>query len=143
MTPGWDIPLRAVCLTVFITALLSLINLGSTVALNAINSLGGVSFLFSYIITLVCLIWRRVRGAPLPPRRWSLGRYGLAINVVALLFLLPVLFFYCWPLAQPVTALNLNWSSVAFSCVLLAALIYYVIKARHEYVGPVMRVKRA
>lgn len=127
----------------FITALLSLINLGSSVALNAINSLGGVSFLFSYVITLVCLIWRRVRGAPLPPRRWSLGRYGLAINLVALAFLVPTLFFYCWPLAQPVTALNLNWSSVAFCIVLLAALIHYVIKARHEYVGPVMRVKRA
>ncbi|KAK7727621.1 hypothetical protein SLS63_007063 [Diaporthe eres] len=140
--PGWDIPLRAVCLTVFITALLSLINLGSTVALNAINSLGGVSFLFSYIITLVCLVWRRVRGAPLPPRRWSLGKYGLAVNLLALAFLIPILFFYCWPLEQPVTALNLNWSSVAFCCVLLAALVHYVIKARHEYVGPVMRVKR-
>lgn len=123
--------------------MLSLINLGSTVALNAINSLGGVSFLFSYVITLVCLIWRRTRGAPLPERRWSLGKYGLAINVLALAFLIPTLFFYCWPLAQPVTALNLNWSSVAFCCVLLAALVYYVIKARHEYVGPVMRVKRA
>lgn len=135
--------MRAVCLTVFITALLSLINLGSSVALNAINSLGGVSFLFSYVITLVCLIWRRTRGAPLPERRWSLGKYGLVINVAALVFLIPTLFFYCWPLAQPVTALNLNWSSVAFCCVLLAALVHYVIKARHEYVGPVMRVKRA
>lgn len=143
VAPGWNIPLRAVCLTVFITALLSLINLGSSVALNAINSLGGVSFLFSYVITLVCLIWRRTRAAPLPERRWSLGKYGLAINVAALAFLIPTLFFYCWPLAQPVTALNLNWSSVAFCCVLLAAMIYYVIKARHEYVGPVMRVKRA
>ncbi|KKY39851.1 putative amino acid transporter [Diaporthe ampelina] len=143
VAPGWDIPLRAICLTVLITALLSLINLGSTVALNATNSLGGVAFLFSYAITLVCLIWRRTRGAPLPPRRWSLGRYGLAINIMALAFLIPILFFYCWPLAQPVTATNLNWSSVALCCVLLAALIYYVIKARHEYVGPVMRVKRA
>ncbi|KAK2609569.1 hypothetical protein N8I77_003065 [Diaporthe amygdali] len=143
VTPGWNIPLRAVCLTVVVTALLSLVNLGSTVALNAINSLGGAAFLISYVITLVCLIWRRLRGAPLPPRRWSLGRYGLAINLAALAFLVPILFFYCWPLAQPVTPLNLNWSSVALCCVLLAALVHYVVKARHEYIGPVMRVKRA
>lgn len=137
-----DIPLRSICLTVLITVLLSLINLGSTVALQAANSLGGVAFLFSYVITLLCLIWRRIWGAPLPARRWSLGRYGLVINLAALVFLIPTLFFYCWPLAQPVTAVNLNWSSVAFALVLLVALIYYFIKARHEYVGPVMRVKR-
>jgi amino acid transporter len=142
VTPGLDIPLRAICLTVLITALLSLINLGSTVALQAANSLGGVAFLFSYVITLLCLIWRRLYGAPLPERRWSLGKYGLAINLAGLVFLIPTLFFYCWPLAQPVTAVNLNWSSVAFAAVLLVALVHYVIKARHEYVGPVMRVKR-
>ncbi|KAG8158296.1 hypothetical protein KVR01_012057 [Diaporthe batatas] len=142
VAPGLDIPLRSICLTVFITVLLSLINLGSTVALQAANSLGGVAFLFSYVITLLCLIWRRIWGAPLPARRWSLGRYGLVINLAALVFLIPTLFFYCWPLAQPVTAINLNWSSVAFALVLLVALVYYFIKARHEYVGPVMRVKR-
>lgn len=142
MAPGWDIPLRSISLTVLITVLLSLVNLGSTVALQAANSLGGVAFLFSYVITLMCLIWRRLQGAPLPARRWSLGKYGLAINLAALVFLIPTLFFYCWPLSQPVTAVNLNWSSVAFCAVLIVALCHYVITARHEYVGPVMRVKR-
>jgi hypothetical protein len=45
-----------------------------------------------------------LRGPPLPPRRWSLGRYGLAINIISLCFILPLLFFAFWPVATPVTA---------------------------------------
>jgi len=93
VSPGSNIPLRAVLVSFMATTLLSLINIGSSVALNAINSLAGVSLLTSYVIVLSCLIWRRLYGAPLPPRQWSLGRYGLLINVCALLFLLPLWFF--------------------------------------------------
>lgn len=76
-----------------IVVLLSLINLGSNVALNAINSLAAVSVLTSYLISIGCLIWRRVSGEPLPPRKWSLGKYGLAINCIAFSLLLPLYFF--------------------------------------------------
>ncbi|KAK6399016.1 hypothetical protein LTR65_000574 [Meristemomyces frigidus] len=46
VSPGWNIPLRAVLTSLVITSLLSCINLGSTTALNAINSLGGSSAMF-------------------------------------------------------------------------------------------------
>jgi len=49
VSPGWNIPLRAVCVSLLVSSLLSLINLGSSVALNAINSLGGVAILTSYL----------------------------------------------------------------------------------------------
>ena len=49
---GWNIPLRAVLVSVLISSLISLINIGSSVALNAINSLGVVSLLFSYTVTI-------------------------------------------------------------------------------------------
>ncbi|KAH8810578.1 amino acid/polyamine transporter I [Xylogone sp. PMI_703] len=139
---GWNIPLRTVCVSLVISCLLSCINLGSSTALNAINSLGGIAILSSYFITISCLIWRRVSGQPLPPRRWSLGRYGLYINIAALSFLTPIWVFAFWPLATPVTAATMNWSSTMFGGVLVFALIYYVVKGRYEYVGPVLQVKR-
>ncbi|TKA21685.1 hypothetical protein B0A54_18021, partial [Friedmanniomyces endolithicus] len=92
VSPGWNIPIRAVLVSVVISTLLSFINIGSYVALNAINSLGVVSLLVSYTVTITCLVWRRLSGTPLPPRKWSLGRYGLTINLIALAFVLPVLF---------------------------------------------------
>lgn len=91
--PGQNIPLRAVLVSFCFTSLLSLINIGSSVALNAINSLAGVSVLTSYLISIGCLIWRRLYGAPLPPHEWSLGRFGLPINIAAFCCVLPLWFF--------------------------------------------------
>ncbi|KAK5156851.1 hypothetical protein LTS14_004368 [Recurvomyces mirabilis] len=142
VSPGWNIPLRAVCVSLLVSSLLSLINLGSSVALNAINSLGGVAILTSYFITISCFIWRRFNGPPLPRARWSLGRFGLPINIAALCFLLPLWFFAFWPLATPVTPTNMNWSSAMFGGLLIIAMIYYFVKARHEYQGPVAYIKR-
>ena len=77
VTPGWNIPIRAVSVSLVVTSAIACINLGSSAALNAINSLGGVAILTSYIIAISALIWRRLYGAPLPRRRWSLGQSGL------------------------------------------------------------------
>ncbi|KAK0971669.1 hypothetical protein LTR54_017732 [Friedmanniomyces endolithicus] len=139
---GWNIPLRAVLVSFVVVSLLACINIGSTTALRSISSLGGVAILSSYIVTIGCLIWRRTYGAPLPPRRWSLGKAGLWINIAAFLFVLPLWFFTFWPLATPVLASTMNWSSVIFFGVLLIAMVYYVFKARHEYTGPVALIKR-
>ncbi|KAK8908822.1 hypothetical protein QC760_003170 [Botrytis cinerea] len=141
ISPGLNIPLRAVCVSIFVSCLLSLINLGSAFALNAINSLGVVSILSSYYITISCLIWRRTQG-PLPNRRWSLGKYGMAINIGALMFLTPFWFFAFWPLTLPVTLENMNWSSVMFVGAFSVSLVYYYFKARHVYKGPMILVKR-
>ena len=105
--PGWNIPINAIVVSAIITSLLSLINLGSYTAFNAFNSLGTVSILFSYTITIGCLIWRRIWGAPLPARRWSLGKWGLPVNIVSLCFTTPMLFFYVWPLYFPVDVSNM------------------------------------
>jgi choline transport protein len=125
--PAWNIPVNAIIVSAIFTSLLSLINLGtlrckkfyirlnlsshanvyikgSYTAFNAFNSLGTVSILFSYNITISCLIWRRCFGEPLPQRRWSLGpTTGLIVNIFALCATTPMLFFYTWPLYYPVT----------------------------------------
>ncbi|KIX02539.1 uncharacterized protein Z518_08480 [Rhinocladiella mackenziei CBS 650.93] len=142
VSPGWNIPLPAVTVSLTVSALLSLINIGSTVALNAITSLGAIAVLTSYFLTISCIVYRRLHGPALPTRRWSLGRWGLAINCAALVFLIPLIFFLTWPLVTPVTATTMNWSSVMLCSTLIIAVIYYVVKGRKEYVPPVMHVKR-
>ncbi|RMZ89389.1 hypothetical protein DV736_g3379, partial [Chaetothyriales sp. CBS 134916] len=139
---GWNIPLRAVLVSFVVVSLLACINIGSTTALRSISSLGAVAILSSYLVTIGCLIWRRLYGAPLPPRRWSLGRSGLPINIAAFLFVLPLWFFTFWPLATPVLASTMNWTCVIFFGVLIISFVYYVTKGRHEYTGPVVLVKR-
>ena len=136
------IPLRAVLVSMSITYIVSMINIGSTAALNAIVSLCVVSLLTSYYMTIACLVWRRLKGEPLPARRWSLGRYGLAIIIVSLRFLTPIYFFAFWPLSTPVEPESMNWAVVMYGGIVIWSLVYYAVWGRHSYVGPVMVVKR-
>lgn len=126
----------------FVVSLLSLINIGSTTALRSISSLGAVAILSSYLVTIGTLIWRRLYGAPLPPRRWSLGKYGLAINIAAVCFILPLFVFAFFPLTKQVNRETLNYASVMFIGVLSIAVVYYLVKGKHVYDGPVALIKR-
>lgn len=40
----------------------------------------------TYTISICCILWRRLYGEPLPPPRWSLGKWGVPINVIAVLY---------------------------------------------------------
>jgi choline transport protein len=124
-----------------ITALLSLINIGSTVAFNAIGSLAVSALLGTYIISFTCLILRRFRG-PLPPRRWSLGAAGIFINIGAVMFLLVVWVFVFFPVQTPVTPQTMNWNVVMFCGTMIFAVVYYFAWGRKYYTSPVDLVKR-
>jgi amino acid transporter len=95
-----------------VTSLLSLINIGSTTALLAIVTLTIGSLMSSYVITIGCLLLKRIRGEPLPPHRWTLGRFGMAINIAALAFLLSVFVFAFFPLTSSVNPESMNWCVV-------------------------------
>jgi choline transport protein len=140
--PGMNIPLNAVLTSLAITIILSCINIGSTVALNALTA-ASVSYLLpSYILPIGCLLLKRIRGEQLPPRRWSLGRYGAAINAVGLLLLCVMFVMSFFPIGVPVVASTMNWNVVIYCGVVIPATIYYVLYARHKYVGPVELIKK-
>lgn len=126
----------------FVTSLLSLINIGSTTALLAIVTLTIGSLMSSYIITIGCLLFKRIRGEPLPPHRWTLGRFGMAINIAALAFLLPVFVFAFFPLTSTVDAESMNWCVVMYCGIIIIAILYYIFRGRHYYIPPVALVKR-
>jgi choline transport protein len=140
--PDWNIPLNAVIITFIITTLLSLINIGSSVAFNAIGSLAVSALLGTYIISFSCLILRRLRGQPLPFRRWTLGRFGIFINIGALMFLLIVWVFIFFPVAIPVTPTTMNWNAVMFGGTMTFAVVYYFVIGKKTYTAPIDLVKR-
>ncbi|RKU42407.1 hypothetical protein DL546_005020 [Coniochaeta pulveracea] len=140
--PGWNIPLNAIILTFVITTLLSLINIGSTVAFNAIGSLALNALLGTYIISFTCLVLRRLRG-PLPPRRWSLGAAGIFVNIGAICFLLVVWVFIFFPVETPVVPSTMNWNVVMFCGTMIFAVVYYFVFGRKYYTSPADLVKRS
>ncbi|KAK4546636.1 hypothetical protein LTR36_001853 [Oleoguttula mirabilis] len=137
------IPVNATIITLVCTTLLSLINLGSSAAFNAILSLQLSSLMASYAICITCVTIRKLQNpASLPKARWSLGKLGLPINIVAACYASFASFWTFWPNSIPVTLDSFNWAPVIFILVIIIAMINYMIKGRHVYDGPVALVKR-
>lgn len=96
----------------------------------------------TYEISLLALIWRRLFGKRLPPAPWSLGRWGLPVNIAGSLYGLYLLAFSAMPGIYPVTAQDFNWAPVMFGGVIILSMIYYLVWARKIYRGPVVLVQQ-
>ncbi|KAJ9483605.1 hypothetical protein VN97_g9796 [Penicillium thymicola] len=141
VNPTFTVPLNALCVSLVIVSLLSLINIGSSVAFNAIMSLGTAALLSSYIISITCVRIRRWRNQPLPPARWSMGKFTPICDTISIMVLLVIWVFSFFPLTKNVDPTTMNWSVVIFGGVVMVSLGYYVIYARMVYKGPVTRVR--
>lgn len=82
-----NIPTNAICSTLVFTIVLSLILIGSSTAFNIIASIGASSILGSYLVSISTITYRRITGYKLLSTRFSLGKFGLPINILALCFL--------------------------------------------------------
>ncbi|KAF7508647.1 hypothetical protein GJ744_009039 [Endocarpon pusillum] len=139
----WGIPVNAVLTSLLILSLFSLINIGSLTALNALFTIYTGSLLASYILSIGCVLSKRLRGDALPPRQWTLGRYGMPINLVAMAFLLVFFVWSFFPLVTPVDLSNMNWGSVIFCSVMILSTAYYLIWGKHAYITPLERLNRS
>ena len=140
--PGWDIPLNSVIVSFIIAIGLSLINIGSTVAFNSVASLGTCALLSSYIISISCMFVKRWNGEPLLPCKFSLGRAGIWVNGVSVVYLCVALVFAFFPTFPHPTPVLMNWNILIYGVTIIFSLIYYLVKGRKVYVGPVEYVHK-
>ncbi|EAS36416.3 GABA permease [Coccidioides immitis RS] len=143
VNPKSKIPVNAVMFTTTVTLLLSLINIGSTEAFNAIASLTVGSLYLSYILSIGAFIARRLRPEPLPRARFSLGKFGLPINIFAFFYLCFAIVFTFFPGQRHVTLQNMNWSVLVWGVVVVFAIVQYMVHGRKVYEGPVAYVQKA
>ncbi|KAF2203201.1 amino acid transporter [Delitschia confertaspora ATCC 74209] len=142
VSPTYEIPLNAVIVTIVVVVALSFIQIGSTVAFNQILALGVGSMLTTYMISIGCITLKRIRGEPLLPSKFDLGKFGLPCNIISMLFL-----FFIWVLAffpsmpNPAIA-DMNWGVLGYGIVVIFAIVYYFVRGRHQYAGPVEYVTK-
>jgi choline transport protein len=79
MNHNRNVPDNAVYLTSIAAGILCLVNLGSTFAFNIIVSLTLLALL-TYMITIGCVLRKRLLGKELPSARRPLGRSGIPID---------------------------------------------------------------
>ncbi|PLN76946.1 GABA permease [Aspergillus taichungensis] len=141
--PVLKIPLRALFLVASVVVLLSFIQIGSTAAFHAILSLSTLGLYFSYLIPLVLLLIRRFTSPGQIPRgAFSLGRWGLPLNIVAVIFATYFAIFLPFPPSLPVNGENMNYAGPVLGFVMVFALCDWVLRGRFKWSGPTMKYSR-
>ena len=116
--------------------LLGLINIGSSVAFNAIVSLVVAAYFGSYMIPLVIVIIKRIKKQPLQMGPWNMGKWGLAVNIFSMIWLIITWTFSFFPIAVPVVPETMNWSSTLWGGLMSFGLIWYFAVQRKVFTGP-------
>ncbi|EDU44363.1 PotE Amino acid transporter [Pyrenophora tritici-repentis] len=157
------IPVIAILVVTVFAALLALINIGNSAAFNGTISLVLEGFYLSYLLAIGLLLWRRLRGDLDNPDSsltifngadvdeaydrsltwgpWRLkGALGVANNVVAICYLMLIIFFSFWPSQVSPDLVHMNWAGVVTGSVALFSVVYYLIFAKKSYAGPIVEV---
>ncbi|BCR92983.1 putative GABA permease [Aspergillus luchuensis] len=141
--PRFKIPIRALFLVTTLVILLSFIQIGSSAAFNAILSLSTLGLYISYLIPLVLLVWKRFTAPKdIPQGTFSLGKWGLPINLVAILFATYFSIFLPFPSEVPVTGETMNYAGPVLGFVMLFAIGDWLVRGRHKWNGPTMAYSR-
>jgi hypothetical protein len=114
--------------------ILGCIYFGSRAAFNAFTEVTRICLSCSYgIPILVSLIRGRkaVRHST-----FSLGKFGFAINVATVVWILFAIILFCMPNAIPVTNTTMNYAGVVFVFFASISVIWYMISGRKNFKGP-------
>lgn len=120
--------------------LISLINIASSVALNAILSLATLALYISYLIPIILLVLRRIKKERIDFGPYTLGRFGLFVNMYAMVYGIFIVVFLPFPPMLPVTKTTMNYAGPVFAGIVLFALGDWAVRGRGQFHGPIREV---
>jgi amino acid transporter len=135
--PNSGVPANSVYVTLVFTSLIALIVIGSTTAFNIILSVSATGLFTSYLTVILTVIAKRLRKERFPVSKFSLGKWGLPVNIIACCFLVVAYLFLFFPGAPNPDPAGMNWAILVYGVVILFAACYYMVYGRHQYDGPV------
>ena len=125
------VPLNALYVTTVLTIAIGAIQLGSETAMVSIIGGSCLCAALTYAI-LFALLLKKGRSS-LPADRWlKLGPFGTPITILALAWESWAIFWMCFPMYYPVTAINMNYTSVVVVGILILCPLYYFV-CRHNF----------
>ncbi|KXS16989.1 amino acid transporter [Gonapodya prolifera JEL478] len=101
-------------------------------------SIGAVGLMTAYMIPIFCKV--AFMSDDFEPGEFTLGYLSAPMGWIAVVYVLFLLVLLCLPYDFPVTMDNFNFASLMAVGVLLLASLFWLLSARHWYVGPVRRV---
>ena len=136
------LPLYSIGLTVIISMLLALINIGSTAAFNAFVSLVVAAPYAIFLISASVMLHKRLT-TPASELEWGpfrLGQFGVPVTIASIVYTVIGLLFSFFPASASVTPLTMNWAILLFGAAMIVSLVFWAVHGRHVYRGPVLEV---
>lgn len=132
----WLLPVNAITTAFMACALIGLLVLGSSTALNDILGCAILCIFVSYTIPLLCSLLRK-RENFRSRHYFNLGStFGPILNVVSIVWMCFVSVWLCFPLYIPVVANTMNYSIVVFVGMCLLGGINWGFSARKRFTIP-------
>ena len=131
-------PIRTICLAGFLSFLLAIPSLGSSVAFSAATSIATIGLYISYgIPILIGLIY---------PSNFIYGPFNLRfaskpVALVGVLWIVFITIVFCLPSLNPVDSQTLNYTPVAVGIVALWAFGSWFLWARRWFTGPIRQIE--
>ena len=130
----FDIPLMALILSTAVDCLLGLIYFGSSAAFNSFTGVATICLSTSYGMPILISVIRRRRAVQ--NSTFSLGKFGYAINVAMLCWIVLAVVLFCMPVSLPVEPATMNYASVVFAGFAAISIAWYFIRGRKNFTGP-------
>lgn len=129
------IPFWALTLSTVVDCLLGLIYFGSSAAFSSFTGVATICLSTSYGLPILVSVMQRRRQ--LKGASFSLGKFGMVINITTLCWILLSIFLFCMP--TNLTGLDsstMNYASVVFAGFASISIIWYFAWGRKNFSGP-------
>ncbi|XP_043696295.1 amino-acid permease BAT1 homolog [Telopea speciosissima] len=133
-----EVPLYAVWLSACISFCMALPSLRSLVAFQAMVSIATIGLYIAYALPIFFRV--TLARKSFIPGPFNLGRYGILVGWVAVLWVSTITVLFSLPVAYPVTKDTLNYTPVAVGGLLILTVSAWIISARHWFKGPITNI---
>lgn len=135
--PKRQVPVNAILLACAVQIALNSIYFGTLTGFNTVISIATEGFYLSYAMPLLARILARCTGrARIMSGPYSLGRYGVYMNIIGLAFLVFTSITFNFPTLSPVNSGNMNYTSAAIGIIGLISTITWFTTGRGSFTGP-------
>ncbi|EPS35663.1 hypothetical protein H072_10915 [Dactylellina haptotyla CBS 200.50] len=129
-----NVPLYGLLLSSAICCLLGLIYFGSNAAFQSFVGVATICLSTSYGFPILVNILNNRKAVQ--KSTFSLGKFGYAINIATVTWIILSVVLFCMPVSIPVTAAGMNYASVVFMGFAFISVVWYVIRGRKTFNGP-------
>lgn len=140
----WHAPLHALWVEGFFIAIVGILYLFANTVLQAILSVSTIALTISYVLPIIALVV--VGRDKLPPGKFHLGRWGLLVNWVGIVYCCVTTVFFFFPSSPAPSPADMNWAIAVFGVMLVVAVVFWFVKGEKTYLktaGAMLELVRA